>query len=524
MNIEFMKYVKYVLRRSWIVLIIAALLGGVTFGYFYTRDPIYTAEARIFVGNTLFTPDPNISQLDFGRRIAPSYAELVTRPPVLQATIDGLNLNMSTQRLARMVSARIILDTPILAIRVTTDEPALAADIANELARNLIATSPGLLEEEQQQLSELSQQISQLREQIARTTDQTNAVLSELNNAIERGNQREVEILQDRYNRLVDQQNSARAVLAQLSNTVTQLTNRANRLQLIEEAIPPTSSANPNPYLFAAIAAAAGAGVAVAGILLFLEYFDDRLRTENEVRRQLDMRVLGKVPLHIRTSRDHSQLLGKGDFAHEPLGEAYRTIQTSLLFSTEGRQSGVTYMIVSPREKEGRSFTAANLAVIMAESGLNVLLIDADLRNPRLHKLFRLENKKGLASLLETTLTGAPELEKAWHEAIQQSASERLHIVTSGLDGVKLNSKILGYDNLQACLSNLHTWSDYDVILFDTPPAFNLADSYILATATQANVILVLQASRTSKQEASKTIEQFQHIKSTVNGVIINKA
>jgi capsular exopolysaccharide synthesis family protein len=216
-------------------------------------------------------------------------------------------------------------------------------------------------------------------------------------------------------------------------------------------------------------------------------------------------------------------------------------VQTSLLFSSTTGKTGSlvrpesrVYIIASPNPREGRTTTIANLAVIAAEAGLRVLLVDADLRKPDIHKIFGLQNQSGLATLLAQTaaepemLNGSNGSEgrflEVFNEYVQATKLSNLKIMSSGLNGTELRStQLLGFDNLRRCVEIIQNSGQFDVILFDTAPTSTTADSYVLAATTQANVILLAEAKRTNRTSAIKTREQFTHLNANLSGVILNK-
>jgi capsular exopolysaccharide synthesis family protein len=518
------KYFVYVLRRIWIAALVAVVLGAGAFLFLRSRPTTFQAEAKIFIGSALESNNPDLNSINFGIRLAPTYAELATTTEVIQATIQNLGLNVSPENLARRISTRPIVDTAIIVIRVTDTDADRAVEIVNEHARNLIERSPSALTEEEERLLEIqSQQITAIQNALLSLNEQASALLTQISDAEVAGNPREVEVLTADYNRVLDRVGEARSQLAQFSNTYSSYANRLNRLELFEAATNASESGGISPLFAGALAALAGGGLAVAGILLYLEYADDRLRTEREVAREVDMPVMGAISRSPQLSKNHAQLLSSGMLTREHIAEQYRIVQTNLLLSSENPGGGVAYVIASPGAQEGRTFTAANLAVIIAEYGLKVLLVDANLRQPALHTLFKLDNTVGLATLLAAEAGDSDRLSALLDEAVQETATPRLHVLTSGLNGSELSSRVLGFENLQHYVALIRGRDQYDVILFDTPPSLTLADSYVVARAAGASVILLVESAGTSRVDLTKIKEQFINIKTPINGVIINK-
>jgi capsular exopolysaccharide synthesis family protein len=505
-------------------MLVAILLGG--FGYWFVSRgaDVYRAEAKVFIGNAL-QPNPALQEVDLGLRIAPTYAQFAKNYDVMEATIETLNLDITPERLRKKIDTRIVIDTAILVILVSDSSPERAADIANEVARNLIRISPSnLTDDEVAQMDIQNNQIIELQAQMAITQEQSLEVLEAINDASEAGDQEEVDDLTDQYNGFVDRLNASRATLAQLSDTFVGLSNRANRLVLFEEARPPSSPIGTNPLYVGIIGFLAGGGFAVSGLFLYLEFIDNKLRTEYEVRHFLDLPALGIVKNSRTVSRNHAQYLTSGEIARSHIAEGYRTIQTNLLFSTDDRKADNLFLIASPRANAGRTFTASNLAVIAADSGLRVLLIDADLRNPMLHSLFDVDNTHGMATLLQYANSGDLNPKKInLEDFVQETSIAGLDLISSGTDAVELSSRILAFDNAYRIIEMIKEAVEYDMIFFDSPPGLQVADAYNLAGMLKPYVIFVISKGTTLQDDALKSRDQFRAIGGKIKGVVINR-
>jgi capsular exopolysaccharide synthesis family protein len=215
---------------------------------------------------------------------------------------------------------------------------------------------------------------------------------------------------------------------------------------------------------------------------------------------------------------------------NSPISEGYRTLRTNLLYSSENgtRQS---YVITSPGPEEGKSVTVANLAVVMAAAGLRVLLVDADLRRPKIQEIFDLNNELGLTTLLfadpakvaeETPGRGDAMLAAKLRQCIQTTSVPRLRVITSGFTPSN-PAEILGSALMKRWFDLFQSSADIDVILFDTPPALVVADSAILAATINAPVLLVLQAGRTRRAAAVRAKEQFATLGAKLIGISLNQ-
>lgn len=191
------------------------------------------------------------------------------------------------------------------------------------------------------------------------------------------------------------------------------------------------------------------------------------------------------------------------------ISEQYRTIRTTINFSLPGEQMK-TLLFTSASKEEGKSTTSANMAIVFAESGKKVLLVDADMRKPTLHHTFHLNNHVGLSNLL----VGKGELE----QSVRDSGIKNLELLTSGQiphnPAELLDSPIL--DTVMAEMK-----ARYDLIIFDSPPILSVTDSKILANKCDGTV-LVVNTGKTEKQSALKARDSLSTAKAYIVGVVMN--
>ncbi len=207
----------------------------------------------------------------------------------------------------------------------------------------------------------------------------------------------------------------------------------------------------------------------------------------------------------INELREELKLSGASPFA---LTEAYKAVRTNLLFSLAA-DSRTTFLISSPGVGEGKSTTSANLAITLAQTSAKVLLIDADLRKPTQHKIFRVDNSHGLSSFL----VGMESLA----ESLKSNVEPRLDLFPSGPTPPN-PSELLGSKNMGILLQKLE--EHYDYILIDTPPVNVVSDALVLSGKT-AGVALVVKHCSTAYEELRRAIEAIQFANSRVLGVIL---
>ena len=193
-----------------------------------------------------------------------------------------------------------------------------------------------------------------------------------------------------------------------------------------------------------------------------------------------------------------------------PAAEAYKVIRTSIQFAKAGN-SLKTIAITSCTPDEGKSTTAANLAIVLTQTGKRVLLMDCDMRNPTVHKNFKLSNKVGLSSCIS--------LGTALAEAVQETEIENLDALTSGV--IPPNpSELLGSERMQHILARAQ--EEYDYVLLDTPPVLPVTDTLVLGSLVDG-LILVLDSGEVKVEMARDVKNQLMHAGANILGVVLNK-
>ncbi|WP_078433465.1 CpsD/CapB family tyrosine-protein kinase [Metabacillus halosaccharovorans] len=192
-----------------------------------------------------------------------------------------------------------------------------------------------------------------------------------------------------------------------------------------------------------------------------------------------------------------------------PIAEQFRTIRTNIQFSNVDEELQ-TMIVTSSGPAEGKSTTTANLAVVFAQQGKKVLLIDSDLRKPTVHYTFRKENHIGLSNVLTRQST--------LEEAVTTTEQENLWVLPSG--PIPPNpSELLGSRGMQMLIE--HAKNEYDVIVLDTPPVLAVTDAQVLANLADG-VVLVVSSGKTEIDAAKKAKELLESAKAKILGVVLN--
>ena len=469
--------------------------------------------------------NPDVNDVNLGMDLVQTYAEVVKTTQVLQKTVDALGISLSPDDLRQNLDVTPIAGTAILSLTVTNEDAQAASDIVNELAHQLILNSPtNLTDEQQQQGALLQDQVNQLTVQIADDQQRLVDISSSLAAAKTAA---EIADLNAQRDVVISQMDDARATLAQFTATLASLQVRRNSVEIIEQAQGPGSPLPKNMVATVLLAAISAASLAIGGVLAF-EYLDDRIKSIEDVERLISLPSLAVIRLYHKRSQSGSNLLTY-QILPPDVEESYHWLSARLTsgISPTSADEVQKFVITSPWAEDGKSTTAANLAIMMALTGKHVLLFDADLRRPRLHQLFNLANEYGLTNLLNGKVENGSEddwfTETRLTTSIQHTGIPNLDVITSG-PVVDMSPKLLDAHLNQQWLNCLTQRLAPDVILFDTPPCLVVNDACSLAARTNSSAILVVHAGRARISSVKRAKEVLMQFSVKIEGVVLNKA
>jgi capsular exopolysaccharide synthesis family protein len=274
-------------------------------------------------------------------------------------------------------------------------------------------------------------------------------------------------------------------------------------LQVGSHAAVPVEPAGPGRLINTALAGVVG-GMLAVGVAFLFEYLDDTIRAPEDVDRYLGVKTLGSVG---RLADDGEPVTLAEPFS--PVSEAFRMLSTNVRYAGGG-DSIRTLLVTGVGSADGKTATAANLAIAMAQVGLKVTLVDADLRCPRQHLLFDLDAQGGLTQTLE---------EGAMDGRLQPSRVERLSILPAGEQALN-PPQLLGSQRLRDILDDLA--GKADVVIIDSPPVLPVTDATILAQAVDG-VLLVVDAGETAQEIAQQAAESLRQVGAHLIGVVLNR-
>lgn len=288
---------------------------------------------------------------------------------------------------------------------------------------------------------------------------------------------------------------------------------------LLDPAVPPGSPTRKADMKKVAMGLMLGLALGFGSVLL-LEELNKSIKTKDDVKNYLNLDILGIIP-QVRfdnkfledseKAKSISSQIVTHDYSPTPVGEAYRSLRTNILFSKEyGLLKSLIIASASPGE--GKSFTATNLSIALAQQKSNTLLIDADLRRGVLHNIFKVPKKPGLTNYL----TGVNSVK----EVLNETYIPNLSLITCG-SMIPNPSELLGSSKMKNFIKGLR--EHFDHIIFDTCPLNAATDAVVLGSFVEG-VAVIVRAKETNRDSLTNKINLFQKVHANVIGVILNCA
>lgn len=308
------------------------------------------------------------------------------------------------------------------------------------------------------------------------------------------------------------------------------LAGTPNNISVVDYALAPESPVGPKRAQSVLLAFMLSLSFGV-GLALFLEYLNDTVRSSEDVERHLRLAALSVIPAASGGARrllpgagafprrarggegggQHPELLIDAD-VRSPLAEAYRHLRTSVLLSRAGHPPR-TLLVSSSLPGEGKTTTSVNTAVSLAQTGARVCVVDADMRRPRLHKIFHTRNGGGLSTILSSSMT-----EDEMFSLVHHDEASGLDVLTSG--PVSPNpAELLGSEQMRRLVAALE--ARYRHVVIDSPPIVPFTDSVLISKMVDG-VILVVHGGRSSRSIVRRSKQILQEVGARVLGVVLN--
>jgi capsular exopolysaccharide synthesis family protein len=498
---EIKRYAGLLWQKLWLLLLCTALTSGTAYAVSINSVPLYESSTTLLINQA----PSNGSGTDYNSLLASgllanTYAQMLQETPIFEQVIKKLDLHTSAEALAGAVKVDVVRDTQLIVLTVTGRDPAQASAIANEIVNQFRTQNQDIQES---RYTANTQSLQQEMTTLQNDMNTTQASLDALTSSGKTADATE----QARLQTLLGQQRSNYTTLVNSLETVRLAEAQStNNLVVVKDAAPEYSPVSPKTTLNTILAAIVGLMLAV-GVVLVLDYFDDTLKSSDEVERVAGASIVGMIA-RIPGTKQAEKLTTMGK-SRSSTGEAYRILRTNIDFA--GVDTPIKALAVtSSFAQEGKSITVANLAVAIAQTGKRVIVIDTDLRRPTLHMFFQQSNSRGVTTAL---LSGG---QLADH--MVATSIPTLRLMPSG--PIPANpAELLGSKRMKELIDVLKLDSDF--LIFDTPPVLPVTDALLVAGICDAT-ILVARSGFTKSAGLKKANDQLQQAGVRVLGVVLN--
>ncbi len=493
---ELLEYWHLFRKWLWLILLAAMVAAGAAYAFSIYQTPIYQASTRLEVSpGEDNSPLVSYDDILMNERLTSTYAHKLTARPVLIKAFESVVEDVEKHMELADISVQPLRDTQLIDLQVQHPSPFVAAAIANNLPQVFITFNRAQQSERfRESMGALETELASINEEIMQVEGRIQA----LNGVVDLESENRRILL---GNRLAQYRSSYSFILAQLEEIRLAEASGLDTITVIEEALVPISPVRPRVLMNTLLAGIVGAMLGL-GAAFLIEYLDDTVKTPDDVGRSTGLNTLGVVAKDRRRRGRERSIVTLID-PRSSNAEAYRAVRTGIQFS--GVDTPIrTLLITSAGPEDGKSVTAANLAVVLAQAGNRVVLVDADLRKPRQHTIWDLPNTVGL--------TGALLSEKIPEDNISYLLSptsvEDLWVITSGQ--LPPNpSELLGSHKMQALTDRI--LQDHDIVVFDSSPALAVTDPIVLGQAVDG-VLVVVNAGENREQALVQTVMGLQKV------------
>ncbi len=501
--IELRRVSAIILRRWWWLAIITVL--GALAGYVISRQqtPIYQATTTILVGDSIKSTNVDRVDIQVSEALVQTYVEVAHRQPVLQGVVTALNLNGSWQALNKQIQVTQIESTQLIEIVVEGNSPEMARMIADEIVNQLILLSPTNSEGSDNEFNR--EQLTSLQERIVTGQNRLQEIETAMSKSISEIELADLQREKATLNGLIVEweRNYTDMLL------VTEPKRNPTQLSVIESAHSNNNQIRPRVQLNTLLGGVLGMIIGL-GLIFLLDFLDDTYKSLNDFSQSEEVNILGSI--RKIKGRKLSDKLVALKHPHSPVTESYRIIRSRLRFKPTD-QGTKSIMVTSSMPEEGKSMTAANLAVVFAQANYKTVIVDADLRHPALHEAFQVNNEVGLGDMLSST-------EFKIQDCIQDTAVNNLKILTCGTPLLDPSER-LGSERMKDILDELKSVAS--VIIVDSPPVLVYADAIALSGRLDG-VIMVIQAGKSTRAAITQALFDLQNVNANLLGSVFNQS
>lgn len=486
-----------VLRRRWLV-IVATVLVCVALGaaYIALATPTYVATAEVLLGAPSRAEGTTLTS----EQVA-TEARAVTVADAVTEVIESMQLDEAPSDLVETVTVEPDPSgASVLSITATRNDPTEAADIANALAEQYLTADSDRLDA---RVQNLDAEISLIKDRVLGLKEQLESATAPSESAALRST-------------IALSNADRRALVAARTGFLLVSDGTSQNAEIVTPATPPGSPSSPRVIPTLVLAGVLGLLLGL-GLAYLRHYFDDSVRDARDATTAARRPIVGRIPRAGRAIRTAPVMLRQPE---SKAGEAYRTLSATLRYrlsqlrplpSQHGR--GQVVLVTSASKAEGKTQTAVNMAIAAASSGLDVALVDADLRTSGVRSLLGLPEGTGLSELL----SNGDDLTVHLHSALVKTDLDRLRVLPAGAP-VPRPAELMVAPRWKSLLAELH--AAFDLVVIDSPAVLAVGDTLELVRSADLT-LLVARGDVSRKGELAAAVERIEQVGGTVGGVVV---
>jgi capsular exopolysaccharide synthesis family protein len=529
---ELYEYWRILKNRLWLIALLALL--GAAAGFYYVRQqvPLYTTSTTLFLNPVSPSPLLPYQTTLSAQSLANTYAQFIETRSFAGLVAGELPYDLSVGEILSAISADLLPETQFFRISATHPNPEIAQALANKAAEVLMAENTNRQRAQREQMEaqrdpakvlereRLTELEKTLQDEIDYTDDRIAGLQAQIAELEARPPSEEIDgqVLELRAEML--QQQSLRVELfgslAQAQAAVASMDEVSNVIVdtavVVDPAPLPTTPASAQLMRYLLLGLVAGTGLGV-GLAFLLEYIDYTVRTPEELDAVYGLSTLGVIG----TFREANHRGGNPTdlvvlhYPRSPVVEAFRALRTNLQFARPGDPIR-SLLVTSAGPSEGKTSVSANLALILAQAGKRVILVDADLRRPRVHRLFDVPSQPGLTGLIVDPHGGG-------ERYLQPTEQENLWVLPCG-ELPRNPAELLGSARAAEVMSQLAKAAD--IVIYDSPPAATVTDAVVLGSRVDG-VIQVVQAGGPRRDLVLRAKGLLEKVGAPLLGPVLNQ-